>query len=304
MKNVLITTSTFGEFDKTPLKLIKKEGFSYILNPYKRKMKSEEVVELGEDAVGIIAGTEHLDDGVFRRLRNLKVISRCGAGMESVDMEAAKRKGIIIYNTPDGPTLAVAELAVGLILNLLRKTCEMDRDMRYGVWKKKMGNLLRGKKVGIIGLGRIGESVAKLLSAFGVEIAYHDKAPKKPSLKCEKKGFEKIMKWADIITLHISAGKNSKPLLDKKALGMMKKESWLINLSRGGVVDEKALYKALSAKRITGAAIDVFGGEPYKGALKELDNVILTPHVGSYAREARVAMEIEATKNLLKGLIG
>ena len=165
-----------------------------------------------------------------------------------------------------------------------------------------MGNLLCGKRVGIIGFGRIGQKVGELISAFGAELAYTDVEPKASSFACVKKGLDEILGWADIITLHLSILKNSEPLIGNKEFNLMKKGSWFINVSRGNAVDENALHLVLKSGHLSGAALDVFVKEPYIGPLKELDNVILTPHIGSYARESRIKMEKEAVENLIKGM--
>ncbi|MBL7129814.1 MAG: phosphoglycerate dehydrogenase [Candidatus Omnitrophica bacterium] len=302
IKQILISTTAFAEFDKTPLTLLEENGFNYSLNPYRRKLKATEIIELAKEAVGIIAGTERLSDDIFSHLQKLKVISRCGSGMDNVDLQSAQKRGIKVYNTPDGPTRAVAELTVGVILNLLRHINQTDRIIRDGNWKKEMGNLLYGKKVGIIGFGRIGQKVCELLSAFGVELSYCDIEPKSCPINCSQKTLKEILTWADILTLHLSCSGGSKYIMGKRELSLMKQGSWLINLSRGGVVDEKALYDALKNGHLCGAAMDVFEQEPYDGPLRGLDNIILTPHIGSYAKEARIKMEIQAVENLLKGL--
>lgn len=302
MKNILITTTTFADFDRTALVLLEERGFNYILNPYKRKLKAAEIIKFGKEAVGIVAGTESYSNDVLSHLQKLKIISRCGSGLDNMDLQAAEERGIKVYNTPDVATRAVAELTVGVILNLLRKVNQLDRVIRDGNWDKRMGNLLYGKKVGIVGFGHIGQKVGELLSAFGTELSYCDIEPKHSSINCIQKTFEEILVWADILTLHLSSSKRCKSIIGKRELGLMKKGSWLINLSRGRVVDEKALYQALKNGHLSGAAVDVFTQEPYTGPLKELDNIILTPHIGSYAKEARVKMELEAVRNLLKGL--
>ena len=158
-RKVFISTTSFGKTDPTPLEMLKSAGLEVSLNPYGRKLSREEVMELAANSEGLIAGTELLDAEVLGKLRNLKVISRCGVGRDNIDMEATKRQGIKVFNTPDSPTIAVAELTVGLMLALLRHIPRSDRDIHTGKWQKRMGNLLQGKKVGIIGLGRIGQKV-------------------------------------------------------------------------------------------------------------------------------------------------
>lgn len=298
-KRVLISTTTFGEFDNTPFGILTRSGFAYVLNPYKRKLTSAEVVNLAKDATGIIAGTEQLGEDVFSCLPHLKVVSRCGAGMDNVDLVAAKKYGIKIYNTPDAPTLAVAELTVGFILNILRNISQMDKNIHVGKWDKQMGNLLYKKNIGIVGFGRIGQKVCELLSIFGTNLAYYDVVTKKTSLVCAQKDFKELLSWADIVTFHLSFSEIGKPLIGEKELTYMKKGSWVINVARGSVIDEGALYRAMKSGHIAGAALDVFSEEPYAGPLTELPNVLLTPHIGSYAKEARIQMEIQAVENLL-----
>jgi D-3-phosphoglycerate dehydrogenase len=228
------------------------------------------------------------------------VISRCGTGLDNVDLEAAKQLGIKVLNTPDAPTMAVAELTLGLMLGLLRHLPRADREIRAGNWQKRMGNLLQGKKVGIIGFGRIGQKVGELVQALGAQAVYCDPAVNKDGYK--KISLEELLSQSDIVTLHLSGGGKGAPLLSDKELNRIKQGSWLVNCARGGVVDEAALTKALQEGRLAGAALDVFTQEPYTGPLAKLDNVILTPHIGSYAVESRVEMEVESVKNLIKGL--
>lgn len=297
---IVITTSSFGKYDHTPLNELKKEQIEYELNPYGRKLSSEEVIEIAKGADGIIAGTEPLNDRVLKKIPGLKVISRCGVGLDNVDLASAKELGIKVFATPDGPTQAVAELSIGLMLDLLRKVSIMDRKLRNGLWEKQMGNLLSGKKVAIIGFGRIGQKVADLLMPFGADIAYYDIRVIDSSFPLKQK--TQLLSWADIITLHCSAISDNRPIIGKEELKQMKKGAWLINTSRGGLVDEEALYFSLKDGYLSGAALDVFENEPYTGPLYELDNVILTPHIGSYARESRIEMEMQAVRNLINGL--
>jgi len=298
-RKVLISTSSFGEFDDRPLQMLKAAGLDVQLNPYHRTLTREESVSLGEPAEGLIAGTEILDKKVLAKLKRLRVISRCGAGLDNIDLDAARKQGMQVFSTPYGPTAAVSELTVGLILTLLRHVLRMDRDIRAGKWQKRMGNLLQGKKVGVIGFGRIGQKVAELLMSLGTQIAYCDPAVTEIKPGYQRMSLDQILAWANIVTIHAS-GKG--PLLGHEELRKMKKGSWLVNCARGGTVNEKALYQVLQEGWLSGAAVDVFNQEPYAGPLAELDNVILTPHIGSYAVESRVDMEVQAVKNLIKGL--
>ena len=160
-----------------------------------------------------------------------------------------------------------------------------------------MGNLLHGKNVGIVGFGKIGRTVAHLLEPFGVNIGYHDPFADVPGYT--RLELDDLMGWADIITLHCPKTENGAPLLDLGRLSLMRPGSFILNIARGGLIDEKALLGLLTAGHLAGAALDCFAKEPYDGPLKEMDNVILTPHVGSYAKEARIIMETDTIRNLL-----
>ncbi len=296
---VAITTSSFAKDSREPLDMLKTRGVDYVLNPYGRALSEDEAIEVLAGCAGVAAGTEPLTERVFAALPELKVVSRCGVGMDSVDLTAAKARGIVVRNTPDGPTRAVAELTLGFALALLRDIPAMDRDIRAGVWKKRMGGLLEGKTVGIIGLGRIGLCTATLFQALGAQIAYSDPMVDNPAFV--RKDLEGLLAWAELITVHAPPAKDGF-LLNAERLGLMRQGAWLINAARGGIVDEIALAELLQQKHLAGAALDVFGKEPYTGPLAELGNVILTPHIGSYAKEARIRMEIETIANLLDGL--
>ena len=301
MKKVFISTTSFAKDDMRPLEFLRKEGLEVCMNPLGRKLAENEIIGFLTDVDFLIAGTESLTRKVFESAKKLRIISRCGAGMDNVDIQAATEFGIKIYNTPYGPILAVAELTIGLILDLLRKITLADCEVKAGIWKKRMGNLLHEKKVGVVGFGKIGQKIAELLTPFGVDISYHD-IHDKQSLLCSFKKMDDLLSWADIVTLHCTASADGKPIIGENELKRMKKTAFLINTSRGGLVDESALYRALSRGHLSGVALDVFEQEPYNGPLMKLENVVLTPHIGSYAKEARVEMEIQAVENLLKGL--
>ena len=297
---VAVTTSSFAEFSDEPLRLLRDKGFEVVMNPHGRALTEEEAITLLAGCVGVAAGTEPLTERVMAALPQLKVISRCGVGMDNVDMAAAKARTITVCNTPDGPTRAVAELALGCALDLLRQVSRMDRELRGGTWKKRMGSLLQGKKLGVIGYGRIGRATAELFALMGCEVAFAD--PFVESGTHQRMEPEALLAWADIVTLHCAKPKDGKPVLDAARLALLKPGSLVLNLARGGLVDEDALVAALKGGKLGGAALDVFVKEPYSGPLAELPQVLLTPHVGSYAKEARIGMEVDTVKNLLAAL--
>ncbi len=297
---IAVTTSSFAVFDPEPLDVLRRAGAEIVLNPHGRKLTPEETVDLCAGCDGILAGTERLDRTVLEKLPGLRVISRCGVGLDSVDLAACAERGIAVRNTPQGPTRAVAELTAGLILDLLRQVTRMDREVRAGTWRKRMGNLLEGKRVGVVGFGRIGQATGALLRLLGAQIAYFD--PFVTEADAPRMELDDLLQWAEIVTLHCSKTEGAGFLLDARRLGLMREGAWLVNAGRGGLVDEDALFALLSSGHVAGAAIDCFGKEPYAGPLAELPTTILTPHIGSYAAEGRARMELDAARNLLEAL--
>lgn len=301
-RKVAILTSSFATGDTSPLEKIREAGFQVVLNPHKRVVSAEEIEVLANGADGIIAGVENYSVAVLEKLKSLKVISRVGVGLESIDMNFASSRGIQVFNTPDAVTAPVAELTIGLMLNLLRKVNFGNDTLKKGGWDKPMGSLVEGKRVGIIGYGRIGKKVSLLLQGFNVEVSYYDRDPLLQKPLSGYKTLNKLLSWADIVTLHCTGLPKGSVLIGKNELFRMKKGSWLINTARGGLVDETALFNALKTDHVSGAALDVFDQEPYKGPLNGLTNTLLTPHIGSYAKESRARMEAEAAQNLIRGL--
>lgn len=300
---ILISPTTFGTCGKQPLELMEKENCEVILNPYGRKMTPDEVIKRGKNCIGIVAGDESLNATVLESLSSLRCISRCGIGMDNVDLEKAKELGIGVRNTPDEPTRAVAELTVGVIFDVLRNISHCDGEIRKGNWNKEMGSLLLNKRVGILGLGRIGRMVAELLLGLGATVLGADVQPDTKWLATHKVSllsFEDLVRESDIFCIHIPFSKDNRHIIGKKEIESMKRGAYLINLSRGGIVDEGALYQALKSNYMAGAALDVFEQEPYTGPLTELNNIVITPHIGSYAKESRLKMEVRAVRNLLK----
>lgn len=298
-----MTTVPFGEADPAPLDLLKAAGVSFDLNPFGRRFQEDELAERIGPYHGLIAGTEPITRRVMEQAPNLKHISRVGIGLDSVDLIAARELGIQVSYTPDAPAPAVAELAVGQMLNLLRLIPQADRGMRRGIWKRLMGRRLSECVVGIIGLGRIGKRVTRHLSGFGPKILVNDITPdlefiEKHSLIEAAK--EQIYVEADIITLHVPLTRETRGLIGPRELAMMKPDALLINTARGGIVDEAALAAALRAGKLGGAAIDVFEQEPYSGELTGIENCLLTCHMGSCSVDCRARMEREATEEALR----
>lgn len=303
---VAIGVSSFGAADAAPRELLAGAGARLVENPHGRTLKEGEVTELIREADALIAGTEPLTAAVLESAPKLRAISRVGVGTDNVDLAAAARLGIAVFNTPDAVTQSAAELTLGAILCVLRHVHEMDAELRAGRWTRKMGRLLSGKTVGIVGLGRIGRRVATLLEPFGVELLAYDIFP--DTAWAAEHGvaftpFHDLLSRADVVTIHTSKTPDVGPIFGREELALMKEGAVIVDTARGDVLDEAALAEALREGRLGGAYLDVFAEEPYGGALRELPGVLLTPHAGSYAEEARVRMETEAVEQLLAFLV-
>ncbi len=301
MKKILISTSSFGVESSEPLRLLESAGVEFSLNPHGRKLSKEETIALLQDKDGVIAGTESYPKEVVEKLSSLKVISRCGAGTDGIDKNFLKQSGITLLNTPDVHITAVAELTLAGLLSLSRKIALNHAVMISGKWEKFMGTNISSKTVGLIGFGKVGQAVARLLSGFGCSILVYDPYFKNspPAGCCVVTSLDEIWKQADVISLHIPSTGETKSLINKEVLAKVKPDVILVNTSRGDLVDESALYDFLKDHAGAGAYLDVFQQEPYKGPLTTLPNIVLTPHVGTFTRETRVNMEVESVVNLI-----
>jgi len=261
---IFISTSSFGVSEE-PLKILEEYGISYDLNPYQRKLTKDEIKNflIKGNYIGLIAGTEPLTKEVLLSAPNLKVISRVGVGLDNIDLKAAEELGIKIYNTPSPVVNAVVKLTLGLIFCALRKITLTDRNIREGIWKKPMGNLLENKNVGIIGFGRIGRKMAEILHFLGANIFFYDIQEIKSPFK--QVSLEQLLKDADIICLHASGRET---ILTKDRLNQTKEGVIIVNTARGELIDEDALYEGLKNGHIGWACLDVFQKEPYKDLLK------------------------------------
>jgi D-3-phosphoglycerate dehydrogenase len=294
---VLIGPSSFAEENRAPRERLVEAGFEVIDNPFRRKLTKEETVALlGKEVAGLVAGLETLDREVLS-LSGLKVVSRCGAGMANVDLEAARELGIRVCNTPFGPTQAVAEMTVGCLLSLIRQIPQMDRALHERKWDKRVGRQLKGMTVLIVGLGRIGSAVAKLLVPFDVTLLASDPGLGAGETPLPLVPLDEGLARADVVALHASGQDR---LLGRSEFGLLKPGAFVLNAARGELVDEEALREALDSGRVAGAWLDTFGREPYDGPLTGYSQVILTPHVGSYTAEGRLQMELDAVENLIR----
>ncbi len=299
---IAVALSTFAEYDRTPLELLK--NFDCVMNETGKRLNREEVVALCRGCEGVVAGIEPYDAYVLERLPELRFISRCGVGLDTIDLKKAGARGIRVFNTPDAVIQPVAELTIGMTFDLLRKLSFHTAMLRNKTWKKIAGSMLQGRSVGVLGLGRIGRRVAELFVKLDARVYGADLFPDARWAAAHAVSIvsvDDILKTCDIVTIHLASDTENPFCLGREQFAMMKMGSVLINTARGKFIDEDALYESLRSGHLAGAALDVFREEPYSGRLCELDTVVLTPHVATLTAESRAAMELEAVRNLIRG---
>jgi len=305
---ILITPRSFTSISDKPIKMLTEKGYEIQINNTGRPYKKEEMLNLIRDVDGIIIGIDELSAEIIEEANELKVISKYGIGLDNIDINMATNKKIVVTNTPTANVDAVADLAFGLILSLARRVPEADQKTKSGKWEKIIGKSVWEKTLGIIGLGKIGRQVAKRAQGFEMRIlAFDIVKDKKFAQKYGVKyvDLEKLLQKSDYISIHIPLNDDTRGMISYRELGKIKKEAFLINTSRGGIVDEEALYDALRNNKLRGAALDVYENEPIQETpLKELNNVIMTPHIGAYTEEAIENMGIQAAQSLIDVLEG
>ncbi|MET1159887.1 MAG: D-2-hydroxyacid dehydrogenase [Thermoprotei archaeon] len=289
------------------IEILKERGFEVL---YREEPEEDELVELVKDVDALIVRSKPLvTRRVIEAANKLKIIVRAGVGLDNIDLDAAKEKGIEVANVPEAATNSVAELAIGLMISVLRKIAYADRMMRQGKWVKKesMGFELRGKTLGIIGMGRIGRAVARIAyHGFGMKILYYDvyRAPREfeEEVRARYVDLETLLRESDIVSIHVPLTPETKHLINEERLKLMKKNAILINTARGAVVNTNALIKALKEGWIAGAGLDVYEEEPLPPdhPLLKLDNVVLTPHIGASTYEAQERAGIGAAKKIIE----
>jgi len=299
---ILIGSSSFG-ISSPAVKMLNEAVVSTKVNVVHRS-NSAPVPLL--DITGIIAGTEKYDKLSLDCMPNLKVISRMGVGLDHIDLEYCAAHGIIVTYTPYGPTASVAEITIGFMISLLRNMHLSNIDLHLEKWDKRMGRQFSEVNIGILGLGRIGSEVVRLLSAFNPKRIYAcdiDSSKLRPlGTSLGFVGIAELFRRCDLVSLHIPLGKANSRLIDKILFNLMKPNSFIINTSRGALINEDHLYDALTTGTMAGAAIDVFEKEPYYGQLTQLKNVIVSPHVSSMTSTARDRMEMGAVEDCLRVL--
>jgi len=303
---VFVSSRSFGKYVDDGIKLLSEEA-AIIRNPYGRALNSDELRESLRDVDAALLGNDVCDSNVLNTAKKLKVVSRHGVGVDNVDLDSATENGIIVTYTPGVNEVAVAEHTIALMFSLLRKIPDANMSLKFGKWEgqKFIGGEIKGKTLGIVGLGAIGIEVAKRAKCLGMKVLYLKRKRLKDlerELGIVYRPLEQLLKECDVVSINVSLTPETKGMIGEKELALMKKEAYLINTARGEVIDNAALVRALKEKRISGAALDVFDKEPpnFDDPLFQLDNVVLTPHIGAYTLEALKKMDLISADNIVK----
>lgn len=307
---ILIATRSFGSTSSKPWDVLNQAECDLVRADMTQKMTEERLIELLQGVDGAIIGVVPMTAHVLENAPHLKVVSMHGVGVDHVDLAAADRLGIVIANCLGSNDQSVADLTIGLMISIARNIPSVDSKLRQGGWGAHTGSELWKKTLGLVGLGRIGRNVARRALGFDMRVLAYDPYLKPGDLG-ELSGsialvsFEAVLRDADYVSLHATLTDETRHMISKAQLDLMKPSAYLINTSRGALVDEDALYTALLQKHIAGAALDVFCDEPPKGSpLLQLDNLVLTPHIGAHTNESIERMGVMAAENVLQVLRG
>ena len=306
---ILITATSFKPDSGSPaMEKLRSFTDSLVFNPGGKPLPEDELIPLLGDCDGCIAGLDYFTAGVIESAQNLKVISRYGAGVDRVDLAAAKARNIVVCNTPGANSQAVADLTFALLLCTARKVSVLDRKTREGQWPRSTGVELYGKTIGILGLGAIGKAVARRASGFSMKIMAYDPFIDKEYARSNNiipADFDTVTQQADFLCLHLPLTDETRHIISKDVMKAMKKGVIIVNTARGGLIDEDAAYEFLLGNHLGGMGLDVYEAEPPgKSALFELENVVLTPHTASHTFEAIEAMAEMSVQNLIDVLSG
>jgi D-3-phosphoglycerate dehydrogenase len=309
MKILVTPTSFLKPENKAAQEKLAAFADEVVYNPHGRPLTAEEIPALLEGCDGYIAGLDYITaEAIQAAPDTLKVISRYGAGVDRVDLKAAKVKGITVTNTPGTNATAVCELAFGLMLALARGIPQLDRAVKQGEWPRRNGIELCGKTLAVLGLGAIGKKLACRAQAFGMEVCAYDPYADKAYARAvgiDLCGLKETISKADFISLHMPLTEETRHILGAKEIAAMREGVYIINTARGGLIDEQAACEALKTGRIAGLGLDVYEGEPPSDSpLMGLSNVITTPHAGAHTQEAVSGMGLMAVENLIAVLTG
>lgn len=308
---VLVLSLSFCEYglNDKPGKMLKDANIELVVNTSGKKYLEKDTLPIIDQFDGVITGADPVTAEVIRKGKNLKIIAKNGVGYDNIDVQVATQNGIYVTTTPGAVEQTVADTTMGLMINLARNITLGDRSIRKGGWERLRGTEVWEKRLGIIGLGTIGKNVAHRAKGFNMEILAYD--PFMDLDYCKKHeissvGLDQIFETCDYITIHCLLNESTRHLVNSERLGKMKPGAFLINTSRGGVVEEKALAEVLRERKIAGAALDVFETEPLPkdSPLFDLDNIILIPHIAGYSHDVTIKAGVMVAESVLAALKG
>jgi len=303
---ILVTPRSVTKNGHPSLDALKDAGYEVVFSKPGCFPTEEELIELLPGCVGYLAGIEEISAKVLDSAKDLKVISRNGTGVDSVDLEAAERNGIRICRAEGTNARGVAELAFAHILSSVRSVSFSDSEMKNGRWTRRKGTEIEGKTLGLIGCGKIGQQVAAFAIAFGMKVMAFDPYPDNSFSilgEFEYCSLEELLTGADIISLHCPANPKGIPSIDKRAIGLMKDGVHIVNTARGSLLDDDAVLEALESGKIAGVTLDAFKSEPPEDwRLSQDARVTATPHIGGFTEESIAKVMTVAVDNLLSAL--
>ncbi len=306
MRKVLVSSRSFGQVVSIGEKILREHGWDIrYVGQEERPLDEPKLVRIlaRENPDVLICGVEPITATVLKSSDKLRMVMKHGVGVDNIDLNAATTQGIVVANVPEANSEAVADLTIAMMLMLLRSLYEAVHSTKAGAWHRYIGHELGKMTVGVIGTGKIGTEVIKRLQGFGARILAYDIAPNLELISrygVRYVTLEELLEESDIVTLHVPLTEQTKGMIGVNELKRMKKTAYLINTSRGGIVDEAALYEYLKTRQIAGAALDVFSTEPPgTHPLLQLDNVLPTPHIGAYTVEAMERMDRTCAETIL-----
>jgi D-3-phosphoglycerate dehydrogenase len=309
MPKVLVSARSFRKMQGEHWQVLQEAGYEIVTPEQDQPLKEAEMISIIGDVDAALVGNDAVTERVIAAAPRLKVVSKHGVGVDNVDVPAATRAGVIVTNTPGANQVAVAEMAVALIMALTRKLAYHDTLVKSGGWSRIIGTEIAGKTVGLVGLGRIGKEVVLRLEGFQVKFLAYD-VYQDNSFAAEHGvrfvTLDELLVESDIVTLHAVLTADTQSLIGEKELALMKPSAYLVNTARGGLIDEQALYRALSENHLAGAGLDVFADEPPTNSplLQLGDKILLTPHLGAQTTETVLRMGRMAAENIVQVLRG
>lgn len=302
---VVSTSPSFAKYSDEPLNMLQAAGIEVV--HVSGNAAENELYAAFQDAEAAIVGYTAINQSILEHADKLKIVCKHGVGVDNIDLEAAKRKGVWVTNVPDGNKMAVADFALGLMLSLARRIQETDQRTKAGEWPQTAGSEIYGKTLGVIGLGRIGREVVRRARGFDMTIVAYDPFPDHAYAMANGVRYarlQELLQLSDYVTLHMPLSEQTHHLIGTEQLDLMKTSAYLINVSRGGLIDEAALHDALKNGRIAGCALDVFEREPLtEHPLFSLANCIATPHVAGYTHEAITHVGVACATNIVNVLV-